>query len=213
MRFEEFKRQIGVPLFDTAFARQALRDYGSDGYLAVQFSRWVAEEKLIKLRRGLYAVADVAVSPFAVANHLVEPSYISGEFAMSWYGLIPEAAWTVVSACIRAPRTARWENLYGVFRYRQVKLYEGFHQMNIQGVNVSFAEAEKALLDCWYWQPGEWSEERHQSMRYQDLEQIDLSYLKTLSKKFHSPRLSRSVQGFLPVYNALMEKNEETHSA
>lgn len=213
MKFEEFKRRIEVPLFDTAFARQALAGRVSDQYLAVQFSRWVADKRLIALRRGLYAMADGVVSPLAVANRLVEHSYVSGEYALSWYGLIPDAVWIVTSACRRAPRAAQRNNVFGHFQYRQVKLFEGFRRLEMQGFPVLFAEAEKALLDYWYWQPGEWNQTRHEAMRYQNATQLDEGHLQNLAERFASARLSRAVESFRPVIAAVRTDEKEAVSA
>lgn len=213
MKFDEFKRQIKAPLFDTVFARQALDGYGSDQYLAVQFSRWVAQGRLISLRRGLYAMPDSPVSPLTVANRLVEPSYVSGEYALSWYGLIPDAAWMVTSACRRTPYKPQWENEFGMFQYRQVKVFEGFKRLDIQGHPLLMAEMEKALLDYWYWQTGEWSTARHEAMRYQNGGQLNLEELQNLAQQFVSPRLSRAVASFWPVINAVVREEKEAVSA
>lgn len=208
MNFEDFKQQIGTPLFDTIFARQALSDYSSDEYLAVQFTRWAKSGKLIKLRRGLYALPGEEVSALAIANHLVAPSYVSGEFALSWYGLIPDAAWTIISACLCTPRVKTWKNPYGTFDYHQVKLYEGFRQIEDKGVAIYIAEPEKALLDSWYWQLGEWTKTRHLAMRYQELSRIDLTHLEYLAERFQSPRMMRAYENFRVAYDYLQASDE-----
>ena len=53
---------------------------------------WKRQERLIKLRRNSYVIKDNDLDLRYLANQIYEPSYISLEYALSFYGLIPEAA-------------------------------------------------------------------------------------------------------------------------
>lgn len=56
---------------------------------------------LIRLKKGLYVVStelsQQKLSRELVANHLLSPSYVSLESALSYYGLIPEKVYSVRS--------------------------------------------------------------------------------------------------------------------
>ncbi len=66
--------------------------------------RMVKNEELIRLKNGFYLIADKIKSesglliPYEqVANFLYGPSYVSLEWALSFYGMIPERVHTVTS--------------------------------------------------------------------------------------------------------------------
>ena len=84
-----------------------------------QLYRWSRAGKVIPLRRGMYALADryrrVPVPPATLANALCFPSYLSGLWALGFYGLIPEAVPVYTSVTTRG--TSKFDNAYGMFRY------------------------------------------------------------------------------------------------
>lgn len=69
------------------------------GRVQARLSRWVAEGKLIKLRRGKYLLPEQQrrkeVSDGYLFNYLYGPSYVSLHSALELYGLIPEAVFAI----------------------------------------------------------------------------------------------------------------------
>jgi hypothetical protein len=192
-------KELPGPLFDLAFLRQSfgIRPQ-DDAALSVQLSRWAKAGKIHALRKGLYALAGrEQPNALVIANRLLEPSYISGEYALSYYGIIPESVFTITCACLRAPRQALFETPYGNFSYRQVKVLDGFDRLEIGGEKISFATPEKALVDTWHWLHGEWTPERHSEMRYDNRALISPDRLRAWAHKFESPRLIRAAETFL----------------
>ena len=57
--------------------------------------RYAKRGVFLKLKNGLYCLADQPPSEMAIANRLYDPSYLSFEFALSYYHLIPEAAYVM----------------------------------------------------------------------------------------------------------------------
>jgi predicted transcriptional regulator of viral defense system len=201
VRFEELTKALPKAVFDLPFLRQS---FGirpeDDAALSVQLSRWAKAGKIHILRKGLYAlVGRDTPNALVIANRLVEPSYISGEYALSYYGLIPESVFTITSGCLRAPRQALAETPYGNFSYRQVKVMDGFDRFEIGGDKISFATLEKALVDTWHWLRGAWTPKRHAGMRYGDRDLINPDRLRDWAKKFESPRLVKAAETFLAL--------------
>ena len=124
-------------------------------YLAAPNEKIRALEKdgqLIRLKRGLYVVDKrVSGKPINVrlcANHIYGPSYVSLQWALRWYGLIPERVYTMTS--ITTKRSREFENDLGRFTYRQVKpnyFPIGIRSVEENGVNCLMATPEKALCD------------------------------------------------------------------
>lgn len=198
MRFEEFRRQVPYPYFKREFLRQLFPRLSS-AYLSLQLSRWCDAGKLLSLRRGLYAYPSSVRALPSLSNEIVSPSYLSGAWALSHYGMIPEAVWEYTAACMATPRKQVWETPLGRFTYRQVKAFLGFERQTIHGQPTLIATPEKALLDHWYWSEGEWTSDRHLEMRYQNLEIINRERLESLAARFDSPKMNRALNTFLGV--------------
>lgn len=160
-----------------------------------ELSRWKKAGKVLQLRQGLYTLAEpyrkVPLHAPALARVMYAPSYLSESWALSWYGIIPEQTVTLTSISTRSTR--RFENSLGTFVYRTVKLpmFFGFREELIQGLPVLLATPEKAIVDFWYLEPGEWTGERMESMRFDPSAGIDGERLALIVQKTGLARLSR----------------------
>ena len=127
-----------------------LRDYKRPND---KISTWLADKKLIPIKRGLYVVSPAltggVISLPLVANALYGPSYVSLEFALSHHGLIPEAVHQVTSVTIRRGKT--YDTVVGRFSYQTLprKVYPiGVHSVKTDmGHFHLMASPEKALCD------------------------------------------------------------------
>lgn len=164
--------------------------------LPVQLHRWKRAGRLIELRRGLYALS----APFRraplhgpmVAGVIYQPSYLSLEWALSWYGVVPEKGGAFTSVSTRERRTFR--NELGVFTYRTVKaeLFFGHSVERIMDADVRIAAPEKALVDLWYLSAGEWTPARMESMRFDVDAVTDHARLHAIIDQTDRPRLRRA---------------------
>jgi predicted transcriptional regulator of viral defense system len=127
-------------------------DFKLSGVGGVQLSRWVNMGYLAQVRRGLYVFSDKkdSIDPLMVSFLLYEPSYVSMESALSYYGLIPELV--PVTTAISTRKTMAFENAYGAFSYRNIRqeLFFGYVPREIAGGKFLMAEPEKAVLDYIY---------------------------------------------------------------
>jgi hypothetical protein len=151
MKFIDLQRRMkGRPYFRSS---DLSRQRTPPAHEKVQLSHWVKEGKLIRLKRGVYSLSaeDSRLLPSALelAEPLYRPSYISLEFALSHYGLLPEAAGLLTSVTTR--KTARLHNSLGDFVYHHVQpdYFFGFHRRKDPVVHW-MADPEKALLDFLY---------------------------------------------------------------
>lgn len=105
------------------------------------------------VKKGIYLptakVSPKRTEPFLLANHLLGPSYVSFDSALSYYGLIPEKVFEISSATTKASR--QFDTLSGTFRYIRLPLpyYSfGIRQVQIEeSQNTLIASPEKALFD------------------------------------------------------------------
>lgn len=147
MKYNELVAAIKSPVFsrtDLALSGYRILDY--------QLSLWVKKGYLIRLKNGLYAFSREAdkVRAENVAFLLCQPSYLSIESALVWYGFIPEIVYAYTSVTARVTRT--FDNHWGRFIYRHVKsdLFWGYVEMKTEQGPYLIAEPEKALLDYFY---------------------------------------------------------------
>ena len=117
-----------------------------------QLHLWVKKGYLLKLRNGVYAfVKDrERIKGEEIATLLYQPSYLSLESALAWYGFIPEMVYAHVSVTARINRT--FTNVFGTFIYRHLKaeLFWGYTEIKTDHGHYLLAEPEKALLDYIY---------------------------------------------------------------
>ena len=202
MNFEKLVQDFGAqPFFDLASVVQLSGE--ARGTVLTQLHRWRRGGKILPLRRSMYTLADhyrrKPVNPAMLANSLYRPSYISGLWALGFYGLIPERVVTYTSVTTRVPR--RFKNAFGHFEYRNVKqgFFFGYRVVVIQQDTVLLADPEKALVDLWHLGPGPWSAERISAMRFQNQDVVDTAKLTQYVETFDSPRLLRAADVWMDV--------------
>ncbi len=126
--------------------------------LPAQLSRWCASRKLLRLRRGLFALAPpyrkVIPHPFLVANRLVPGSFVSGLSALAFANAIPEFVPEVTSCGPGRPHVRETPLGRFSFRYLKPALRAGYRQVELGGDQRAFvATPEKAFLDSVHLQP------------------------------------------------------------
>lgn len=147
--------------------REAIRDYAEQpitkqillGLLKEykrpydKISELVKEGLLILVKRGIYLPGvnlNIArPEPFLLANHLLGPSYVSLESALSHWGLIPERVYEISSVTTQNTRT--YKTPIGRFSYIHFPL--PYYSFGIQQLELTkkqvvlIATPEKALCD------------------------------------------------------------------
>lgn len=113
----------------------------------------VKQGKLTLVRRGVYIAGEKTnvkkPEPFLLANHLMGPSYVSLESALSYWGLIPEKVFEITS--VTTEKTAVYKTPAGRFSYIKIALpYYAFGIKQLELTpkqHVLIAIPEKALCD------------------------------------------------------------------
>lgn len=147
MKYQDLTSAVDTPVFsrqDLSIHRLKVFDY--------QFTRWIQKGLLVRLKNGLYAFAREAggIKTEEVAYFLYQPSYISLESALWFYGFIPEVVHTPTSVTSRTNR--RFDNAFGGYVYRHIKkeLFWGYGPVRTENGFYLLADPEKALLDYLY---------------------------------------------------------------
>jgi len=189
MKFNEFlKRYDKVQVIDSstfALLPQKLRD------IRRQVRFWVEKGYLIPLKKGSYIFNEtfrkVPLSYSFIANYLISPSYLSLEYALGFYGLIPEKV--TVFTSVTPKKTLSIKNPLGVFEYRSLKkeLFFGFVSRVDNEQPFFIALPEKALLDYFYLSKKlRGVDKEFESLRLQNLEIVNIKRLNEFKSRYGS---------------------------
>lgn len=133
--------------------------------LRMKATRLERDGEIIRLKKGLYVnstkTSRMELSPFLLANHIYGPSYVSMQTALRYYGLIPEAVYSMQSMTTGVARD--YENAIGTFNYvhAPAKYYNiGVTMRYDGGATFMIATPEKALCDLMVFTP-------HLNIRFQ----------------------------------------------
>lgn len=211
MEFEHLLELVGTdPVFETALL---LAGKVNPEVVRMQLARWTKSGRVYQLRRGLYMIAPpyqkVKPHSFLVANRLQRASYVSGQSALAFYGLIPEVV--PVTLSVTAGRPERLETPLGVFEFRHIRpgLLRGYRMTDLgQGQQALVATPEKALLDLVYLQPGGDTPHYVRELRLQNLERLDLDELHRQVEIFNTPKMRRAVEAITHLAQAEEQEYE-----
>jgi predicted transcriptional regulator of viral defense system len=134
--------------FDHTLLSDRLQAYRSVGD---KISLMLRRGEIIQVRRGLYVRSPKyggTVEPMEIANLLYGPSYISLEYALSYYDLIPERVESITS--VTPKRSKKFLTPLASFTYEHIsqKAYPtGINLEKKDGIGVLIASKEKAMCD------------------------------------------------------------------
>ena len=146
----ELRKNIAGEEFDYQVLLDSLKDYERP---RDKITALLKRKEIIRVKKGIYVFGDkYAKRPFSkevLANMIYGPSYISLDYALHYYGLIPERVEAVTSVTIK--RSRRFLTPVGLFIYRGIpmKAYQtGIDQVSLDdGRSFLIAVPEKALCD------------------------------------------------------------------
>lgn len=206
MNIFEFKKKIeDLPYFETKELRLILRDNFTSTTL-VNIKNWVNKGYLIMLRRGLYFVSELKgeIDVMAFATKMYFPSYVSMEMALNFYGIIPEAVFTVTSVTTR--KTKQFATPIGNFNYQKIKkeAFGGFEMKRQGNISFNLALPEKALIDFFYLNRNilNGTKEQFEGYRFNKDFKFDRGKLLRFAKAFQNKKVLFLTQNFIKYYVA-----------
>ncbi len=170
--------------------------------------RLLARGDIVRIRKGLYAFGEAyrrgPICREWLANLIYGPSYVSLDYALSYYGLIPERVREVTS--VTPGRSRAFETPFGVFSYRRLgeRRYAVGATLERAGEErFLIATPEKALVDT------VWADKRFAAERLSDFESylfddlrldpeaaaaLDRERLAEIDRAWASPKIRRLVK-------------------
>jgi len=150
MRFYDFEEKMkNYPVFNANEVKNIFFDQKN---IINQIAFWLNKGYLKKVKRGVYILNKTKneINPMVFAGKIYSPSYLSMEFALNYYGIIPDIPGTYTSVTSRT--TKYFKNDFGNFIYQKVKseFFTGYETKNEKNISFNIATPEKALVDYLY---------------------------------------------------------------
>ena len=104
---------------------------------------------IFRLTRGVYET-DGNTNPYLLASSILSPSYLSFDWALSYYGLIPEKVMPITSASLNIRKNKTFNNKFGRYEYSDIPsaaFSEGLTYLEEGDYIVKIATKEKAICD------------------------------------------------------------------
>lgn len=192
MLFLDFKKHFepflvfstqDIRKWDSGFDARRLVEWQQKGYICRVINRWYVFAKILRQEELLI-----------ISNRIYSPSYISLQWAMSHYRLIPEGVYTITA--ITSLKTQDFNTDIATFSYKHVKpsLMFGYRLVSFENTMYKLAEPEKLILDYLYLNPDVNSLEDIESLR------LNVAELKSLLEK-------QKLQDYLAMFkNKSLEK-------
>lgn len=202
MRFEQFREKVKTfPLLSVEYLKLI---FPYNQQFKNQLGHWRQAKRIIRLRKNFYILNPenrrIYPSRMYIASELYKPSYISLEYALSFYDLIPEKVTDITSLSTR--KTYQIQNDLGRFAYQHIqeRCFTGFTQMRDEaGLPYFFAVPEKAVVDFVYFHLPQFAVEvptrdvLRVAFRFQNVDTLDTNKMQEYASLFQSKKLEKVI--------------------
>jgi hypothetical protein len=146
----DLRKNVTGEAFDYQVLLDALRGYERP---RDRITELLKRKEIVRVKKGIYVFGEKhaggAVAREVLANMLYGPSYISLDYALHYYGMIPERVVALTSVTVK--RSRKFSTPLGLFTYREIPLRAypiGIDQVDVPaGGAFLIAVPEKALCD------------------------------------------------------------------
>lgn len=163
-----------------------------------KISRDIKNKKLFKIVTGLYET-DENTPAYLLAGSIYGPSYISFEYALSYYGMIPERVTTITCATFAKKKKKQFNTPFGTFTYRDIPILAYPEEIILKEENnysYQIASREKALCDKIYTLKPLKNYSNLEKMLFSDLRidsenfnKLNIEKIEKLSNLYHSTNI------------------------
>lgn len=206
----KLRKEIDCDYFDYQALSNAL---AASTHIRRDISKLLKRNHIIRIKKGLYIwgenLRETPYSKQVLSNLIYGPSYISLEYALSFYGLIPERVHIVTA--VTPQRNKLFKTPLGTFEYRYLNLEAypwGITWKKIEGTgSFLIARPEKALLDYLATRVKKWEgQDTIKGFLYEDLridqqefKKINLSKVKELGSYYKSSAIKNFIKEVMKI--------------
>ncbi len=161
---------------------------------------WQDKGYIKRIANGIYIFADNALDEsylYYLANRIYEPSYISLESALAYYGFIPETVYGITSVSTKKTSSFNYGKINFSYRTLRRELNFGYRLQPWKNVAIKIAEPEKAILDYFYLHPELSTLVQIEEMRFNILElkeKLDWGKINAYLSLFDNKKLCKRIK-------------------
>lgn len=161
---------------------QSILSIDKESSLYSVISRLVDAKLLVRAERDKYVLADFSGSDFILANFFYDPSYVSFESALSFYGVLSQFPLEITSVTVKLPRKKEFDgHVFGYYRIQR-NLFWGYLKRD----GYLIAEPEKAFLDQAYLAT--------KGLKKLNIDEYDMTLLNRVKVKEYMKKFPQAVQ-------------------
>lgn len=194
---KHIRKAVSYEEFDYLLLMDLLKEYKKP---RDKITKLLAAGDIIRVKKGLYVFGEdwrrTPISSEVLANLIYGPSYISKEYALAYYGVIPERVYQVTS--ITTGRTKSFSTPLGMFTYEHLSINRYSLGLTLIPIDdersVFFATKEKALADSIHGEVqlttiDQMVEHLEDNLRIERslIQNFDQDLLSAITEKYHSP--------------------------
>lgn len=178
--------------FNSISLQEIKNTFGDVNYS--QLTNWKKVDLLKPVKRGIFVLPKQKIDINVLANEL-NYSYISLEYALSYYQIIPDIVRVVTS--VSKSRHEKIENEFGLFNYSKIsaKLFLGYILLDsgIPGRKFRIALPEKAIFDLVYLRSDLKKQSDFESLRLNLPVRFSINKIKQYNALVATPRIKQRI--------------------
>ena len=169
---------------------------------------WKEKGYLVKIRNEWYCLPEFFEEPYSswiIANLVHNPSYISLESALGYYGLIPEGVFMTTSVTTKRPLRIEMAGHNYSYSYIKTELYSGYHLVEVGRYKrkIRIADFEKAIVDFFYFRSNYVTIKAISELRFNEpvlRDNLRIDRLFQYLEDFKNKKLEARVSKMLKIY-------------
>lgn len=171
----------------------------------VNLHNWQSYPYLTKLGKGLYTFADYVIEKellYFAANKIIDPSYISCESALSFYGILKMED-PIVS--VNPVKTYTYKSEYSGYKFHKTKpaLMKDYSLVPHSQHYFKIATPEKAIVDFFFFNPKYQTREQIKSLPFDagELANNVVAYeIQRIANEYRNDLLDRRITNFKKIF-------------
>jgi len=204
MQFLEFKQHFTKYLvFSVTEIKKEFPNFNK-----MNLPAWQKKGYLRKIRNSWYCFTDIEIDEtvlFYIANKIYQPSYVSLETALSFYGIIPEGVFSITSVTTLKTQNFNTNTVINTYSNIKKECFFGYNLVQKQNYTYKIANPEKTLSDYLYLRTSVKTTEDIKSLRFnkqQLRENINLQKMFDYALIFNSKTLFKKIEILKKYINA-----------
>lgn len=201
MNFSKFQAELRpLMVFNSRDIRKVDPEFNE-----VNLNNWQSKGYITKLGKGIYTFGEYNVEKkvlYFAANKIIEPSYVSCESALSYYGIL-KIEDPIVS--VNPIKTHTYKSAFGGYKFHKSipSLMKDYDLVLHNQHYFKIATPEKAIVDFFFFNPKYQTREQIKLLSF-DVEQLEIKSggyeTRKIADEYRNQLLDRRIRNFQNIF-------------